>query len=178
MPSKSKRGHKPELRMNQVPTVAQLVNNLGFESASRPDTEAFHAAVHLWRKNYKTDYGLPGTELLQWNDNQVQIDLDLMAEKFVLNHRTGEISSTERDWFDGSYLEYPDDKKEYVVNNKCCGEADFSSIISNLKQLFWRQNRYAEKNANYLPSLRDAWKISTTSTTTNAGHMKAKQSFK
>jgi hypothetical protein len=111
MPSKSERSNKPVLRMNQVPTINQLVNNLGFEGALRPQTDKFLAAVHSWRKTYTTDDGRPGKELLKWNDSQVQIELGLMAERFVLSNGPG----TDWDWFESSDLEYPDDKKEYVV---------------------------------------------------------------
>ncbi|EPE29803.1 hypothetical protein GLAREA_00963 [Glarea lozoyensis ATCC 20868] len=141
MPPKTKVNNKPDVRMKHVPAISILIENLGFQPSARTESDAFIGAVHSWRKNYKTEKGLPGNELLQWNNPEIQHELERMAEKFVEYNLAGELAwSTERDWFEGSELEYPDDKEE---------------IIRNLKQLFWRQNKYAEKNASYIPSLRD-----------------------
>jgi hypothetical protein len=113
MPSKPKSSNKPEVRMTKVPAISQLTEHLGFQHASRIETENFLGAVHAWRKSYITDGGLPGKELLQWNKPEVQIELGLMAERFVDNNGVGErFWSIERDWFQASDLEYPDDKKE------------------------------------------------------------------
>jgi hypothetical protein len=115
MAPKTKGNNKTEVRMKHIPAIGLLIENLGFQPSARTESDAFLGAVHSWRKNYKTEKGIPGNELLQWNNPEVQRELEGMAEEFIESNRAGELAwSTERDWFEGSELEYPDDKDEYV----------------------------------------------------------------
>ncbi|KAH8597455.1 hypothetical protein B0O99DRAFT_617516 [Bisporella sp. PMI_857] len=132
-----KRSTKPSVSVTKIPSIKALCEALGFQHASLKDTNLFMAASHAWRKSFVTSTGKPGINLLAWNKPQVQIDLKEMAEGFVERSNNGErYWGTGRNWDQdqGSDIVFPDDRPQ---------------IIELLKQLFWKQNRYAANNGRY-----------------------------
>ena len=121
MGSSSKTSKKPAVALSKVPSVKELCEKLGFQHASLKETNTFIDASHSWRKSYRTSDGTSGTQLLQWNQPSVQLDLTTMAERFlenngnVENERNGDrFWSQTRSWNHDSDIQYPEDREKYV----------------------------------------------------------------
>ncbi|KAE9376558.1 hypothetical protein N431DRAFT_332235 [Stipitochalara longipes BDJ] len=143
---------KPSVSLSKIPSVRALCESLGFQHASLKDTNTFMEAARAWRKSYHTSSGRPATDLLHWNRSSDQLDLEEMAQNF-LDKRGGNgerFWSPDRSWNHDSALQLPEDRAE---------------IVALLKQLFWKQNRYAFNNREYGhkdPEPRDHSRESTT----------------
>ncbi|PMD36850.1 hypothetical protein L207DRAFT_569010 [Hyaloscypha variabilis F] len=127
---------KPSLPLSKVPSVRELCELLGFQQASLKDTNTFMEAARAWRKSYHTSSGRPATKILHWNQPSDQLDLEEMAQDF-LDKRGGNgerFWSPDRSWNRDSDLQLPEDRAQ---------------IVALLKQLFWKQNRYAFNNTHY-----------------------------
>jgi hypothetical protein len=113
MTSSGKGSKKPAVTLSKVPSVRELLERLGFQHASLKDTNAFTEATHAWRKSYRTTNGTSGTDLLFWNESPVQIDLTVMAERFLEDKSNGErFWSPSRSWNRESDVQYPEDRSE------------------------------------------------------------------
>lgn len=119
MSPSSKRSKKPAVTLSKVPSVKEICERLGFQHASLKDTNAFTDATHAWRKSYKTSNGTAGTELLLWNELSVQLDLTIMAERFLEDKGNGErFWSPTRSWNHDSDVKYPEDRPRYATLTK------------------------------------------------------------
>ncbi|KAF4626424.1 hypothetical protein G7Y89_g11735 [Cudoniella acicularis] len=127
---------KPSVSLSKVPSVKELCELLGFQYASLKDTNTFMELTRAWRKSYQTSSGRPATDLLSWNQSSDQLDLEEMAQKFIDDRGNGDrFWSPNRSWNHGdSDLHFPEDR---------------ARIVALLKQLFWKQNRYAFNNSQY-----------------------------
>jgi hypothetical protein len=130
MGSSSKTSKKPAVALSKVPSVKVLCEDLGFQHALLKDINKFIDAAHAWRKSYRTSDGTPGTQLLQWNQPAVQLDLKTMAERFLENNANAENErngdrfwSPTRSWNHDSPIQYPDKRAEYVDPPRRRGKA-------------------------------------------------------
>ncbi|KFZ03635.1 hypothetical protein V502_10782 [Pseudogymnoascus sp. VKM F-4520 (FW-2644)] len=122
---------KPTVLLSKVPSLRDICDALGFRNSK--EQSAFTDFTHKWRKTYRTSDNRSGTDLIQWKLPKTQDDLTRMANTFLHGVGTGE-----RFW---PQLENPGDR--------LCFPDDEEKIIDLLKQLFWKQNRYAFNNAKY-----------------------------
>jgi hypothetical protein len=105
-------GHeKPAVALSNVPSVKELCDRLGFESASQKETSAFTDATHSFRKSYKTSDGGAGVNLTNWYATDVQQELAAMAVKFLDDcGNGGRFWSSSRRWKEYEDMTYPDDR--------------------------------------------------------------------
>ncbi|OBT51066.1 hypothetical protein VE04_08595 [Pseudogymnoascus sp. 24MN13] len=126
-----KANRKPTVLLSKVPSLRDICDALGFRNSK--EQNAFTDFSHKWRKTYRTSDNRSGTDLIQWKLQSTQDDLTRMANTFLHGVGTGE-----KFW---PHLENPGDR--------LCFPDDEEKIIDLLKQLFWKQNKYAFNNAKY-----------------------------
>ncbi|KFY46828.1 hypothetical protein V495_02230 [Pseudogymnoascus sp. VKM F-4514 (FW-929)] len=126
-----KANKKPTVLLSKVPSLRDICDALGFRNSK--EQNAFTDFTHKWRKTYRTSDNRSGTDLIQWKLPKTQDDLTRMANTFLHGVGTGE-----KFW---PQLETPGDR--------LCFPDDEEKITELLKQLFWKQNKYAFNNAKY-----------------------------
>ncbi|KAG4427804.1 hypothetical protein IFR05_016713 [Cadophora sp. M221] len=132
--STQKRSQKPAVSLSKVPSIKEICESLGFQSASIKDTDKFLDTTRAFRKSYQITPGVTTADLLRWNDAAIQCELRNMAELFLKDGDNGDVYwGTKRYWY-SSGLQYPDDSDR---------------IVNLLMQLFWKQTRYAFNNLQY-----------------------------
>lgn len=103
----------PPISVSKIPSLKELSDQLGFQSASLKDTSNFMEGTRAWRKSFKTSSGRLGTTLLQWKDLSTQQDLEEMAQRFVDHKNNSDrFWSSQRDWFQDSNIEFPEDRAQ------------------------------------------------------------------
>lgn len=103
---------KPLIPLSKVPSVGELCELLGFQSASIKDTEKFVDTTRAWRKSYKPVSNMTKNDLLRWNEVAVQAELKVMAEKFLGNAENGQrFWGTGRTWL-CEEIQFPEDDEK------------------------------------------------------------------
>ena len=101
------------MALSKVPPIKELHELLGFQRASRRDTDSFREATHAWLNSSKTSGGLPARQLLHWNEPTIQQELKVLAEKFLSNGTNGELFwGAGRSWFYETDMRFPEDKEK------------------------------------------------------------------
>lgn len=107
--STQKRSQKPAVSLSKVPSIKEICESLGFQSASIKDTDKFLDTIRAFRKSYQFTPGVTTTDLLRWNDAAIQGELKNMAELFLKDGDNGDVYwGSKRHWYSLG-LQYPDD---------------------------------------------------------------------
>lgn len=82
-----KASKKPFSALSKVLNIAKLYEDLDVQNAPTYKETAFRNQTHQWRKSYRTRSGQPATELKDWNNPNVQLNLTEVAEAFFKMYR-------------------------------------------------------------------------------------------
>ncbi|KFZ25351.1 hypothetical protein V502_00173 [Pseudogymnoascus sp. VKM F-4520 (FW-2644)] len=115
---------KPSVLLSKVPSTQDIYESLGFRGSRHK--ASFSRLGLEWRRSYITSDGRPGTQLIFWNSPIEQNELKLIAEGLL------------------SRLKTP--AKFWRIMKKT--SSSDREIVELMKQLLWRENRCAVKNAN------------------------------
>ncbi|PVH76070.1 hypothetical protein DL98DRAFT_642396 [Cadophora sp. DSE1049] len=112
-----KKSQKPAVSLSKVPSIKELLEPLGFQSASIKDTDKFLETTRAFRKSYQGPAGSTNVFLLQWNEPLVQCEYRNMAKIFLEDDDNGDrYWGSKRYWYSAG-LQYPDDSDRYAFNN-------------------------------------------------------------
>ncbi|KAH7395642.1 hypothetical protein BKA64DRAFT_63542 [Cadophora sp. MPI-SDFR-AT-0126] len=145
-----KKSPKPAVSLSKVPSIKELLEPLGFQSAPIKDTDKFLESTRTFRKSYQGQAVNANVNLLQWNDPIVQSEYRNMAKLFLADDDNGDrYWGSKRFWY-STGLQYPDDSER---------------IVTLLMQLFFKQTRYAFNNLQYGHKQTDAKDVPRDNTT-------------
>ncbi|KAH6667334.1 hypothetical protein B0J14DRAFT_567839 [Halenospora varia] len=128
----------------KIPSINKLYEQLLLDNTNKKSKKQFFYHLHRWRRTYKTSDGRKGSALIFWKDRETQEALSEVAGTFY------------------------ESKREMFWSRQNLTTQISYRIKAILKQIVWRQNKYAAINENY--SSTDIRLLAAPQSTVTEGH--------